>query len=86
MKTDERAFDQEDFACKMRDSFDRKESTVKNKKQYVAPVMIEYGTISERTLYYAGGCSPLDPSGGCPPKSKTACSHLDFAGEWSCSS
>jgi hypothetical protein len=59
---------------------------MKQRKAYTTPTLMEYGSIAERTLYYAGGCSPLDPSGGCPPKDKNACAHLDFAGEWSCSS
>jgi hypothetical protein len=56
------------------------------KKIYEAPRLLGYGSIAERTQFYAGGCEPLDPSGGCPPKSQTGPCHLDFANEWSCSS
>jgi hypothetical protein len=57
-----------------------------SKRSYETPTLIEYGSIAERTQYYAGGCSPLDPSGGCPPKDKSFSAHTDFAGEWSATS
>ena len=57
---------------------------METKKSYETPRLAEYGSIADRTLGRAGGCTG-DAKDGCPPKDSTVC-HLDTFAEWSCAS
>lgn len=57
---------------------------MENKQLYKTPRLIEYGSIADRTLGRAGGCTG-EPNEGCPPKDFNAC-ELDKFGEYSCGS